>query len=281
MPCSTARGVAYATCVYDTGTGIPTTGVGSNRFIRRMYTTNRNEGEEVMATSKDKYFPLALWIDRRHTMWQENTCPSTSPEREIQRNKWENKTLWEITKNIDPREKWEIEREAHGFRYSRSLSNCDDLGEIFNWDIRKIGTLDEILKEGKSPCQGCLQSDQPLTEFYYGAVADMSGKAIRLDWIKYLCDDCATDYLYVANFLELKAKIQHMRDLWDNHRQWLDQFEVALKVWRDDVELMLPRHDPRYQEYVRMYCQIHKKELDKENYEHVIRFYQLPEDSFA
>ena len=256
MPCSTARGVAYATCVYDTGTGIPTTGVGSNRFIRRMYTTNRNEGEEVMATSKDKYFPLALWIDRRLTMWQENTCPSTLPERELDLNM------------------------NHGFN-SRSLSNCDDLGVIFNWDIRKIRTLDEMLKEGKSPCQGCLQPDQPLTEFYYGAVADMSGKAIRMNWHKYLCDDCATDYLYVANFLELRAKIQHMRDLWDNHRQWLDQFEVALKVWRDDVELMLPRHDPRYQEYVRMYCQIHKKELDKENYEHIIRFYQLPEDSFA
>ena len=265
MPCSTALGVAYATCIYHIGTGIPTTGVGSNRFIRRMYTNNRNEGEEVMATNKDKYFPLALWIDRRHTMWQEDTCPSTSPERELDLNM------------------------NHGFN-SRSLSNCDDLAEIFNWDIRKswqyhlaiFGPLDERSKPVKSPCQGCLQSDQPLTEFYYGAVEDMSGKAMRMNAHKYLCDDCATDYLYVANFLELSAKIQHMQDLWDNQSQWVDQFEVAIKLWRDySNHGMLPRHDPRYQEYVRMYCQIHKKELDKENYEHVIKFYQLPEDSFA
>ena len=64
MPCSTARGVAYATCVYDTGTGIPTTGVGSNRFIRRMYTINRNEGEEVMATNDT----MQVRIARDHTI---------------------------------------------------------------------------------------------------------------------------------------------------------------------------------------------------------------------
>ena len=53
MPCSTALGVAYATCIYHIGTGITTTGVGSNRFIRRMYTTNRNEGKTTISNKKE------------------------------------------------------------------------------------------------------------------------------------------------------------------------------------------------------------------------------------